>query len=146
MVEEAPQIREPAPPHEVRFSPIFNFFNHPKIGLPKKISSVYPAQKIVKPPHPEPSDVIEKSKIPEKYFTEKHFTAAEWKTFLQLQSLGAHIEPKKISLGTLKKEYRRLAKIYHPDSAQRGIYPKKFHELVFTFHTLEKKLVFLSKP
>lgn len=146
MVEETPITPEVPTQKTAPNSPVFPIFSHPKTWLPRKLNSAYPVKKISKEQSKQQKVEEIKIKIAEKIFTQTDLNSDEMKALVRFQTLGGHINAQQICLSTLKKEYRRLAKIYHPDSAKSLLDPKKFHELVTIYHTLEKKLAFLSKP
>jgi hypothetical protein len=61
-----------------------------------------------------------------------------------LQNLGADLDPSQLSLSSLKRQYRRLAKRWHPDHHAHAQAAEPFQQLTQAYQNLQQALTALS--
>ena len=100
----------------------------------------YPKVDVKKAPRKEPQQTKAKvvvNKTKENLISVLKLSEKAQKAYFLLIRLGAEFEDGKIGKSLLKSEYRRLAKIYHPDNQLSSSSSKKFNYL----HTCNKILI-----
>lgn len=131
--------------YEERFEP---FISAPHFSFsPSQFSNQYPRSKVVKtdakavqPPPQKP----EKVKIQEKSYKIGELGMDMATPFVTLIRLGAKLDEKAITLSALKREYRKLAKRYHPDHSKREDAVKLFQSCCQSYGQIKQALNSLS--
>lgn len=102
-------------------------------------SDLYPSQ-------PKAKSKITPNSTPQKLPAEENLTSIlklsqkSQKAFFLLEKLGANFEDGKLGVQALKREYRRLAKVFHPDQQTPLSCSKKFHYLHTCYQLLFNEL------
>ena len=144
--EEIPTPGSQQEPQKVQIPrPITQFFSQIKTWAPSQIPKAYPktVPKIA---------TVQKAKaevaappIEVKSFRSVQLSKEAQRSLATLRFLGAQVNCDKITLTDVKKEYRKLAKIYHPDSHHPKAEAKTFHQCCLSYRQLSACLIELSK-
>lgn len=126
----------------------FSLENSPffEVNFNKNFTSFNPVKKVYPTPS-RPSRESQQVKTPIKKAPQTHpqisilrLSENSQKSYFLLLKLGAQFEDGKIDSQALKNEYRRLAKVFHPDSPSNNSCSKKFHYLHTCYKVLTKAL------
>lgn len=117
----------------------YQFFTSQRSFTPSQIPKQYPR------PTPQKTSAIHTVKVEKNKKEEKHFKIGQLgleysSDLILLQNLGAEIESDKIQLSSLKKEFRRLAKKFHPDTSRENQTEKIFHSCHQAYSNLSRRL------
>ena len=116
-------------------------FMNPVVWTPHQIPKAYPRKraKTVVPPKPQKVEIIK-----EESWVIKELSDVLLKKIRQMEALGAKW-PETISQSSAKSEFRRLAKIYHPDHRHPQCNGKKFQVLLLLYRQIRSELELISK-
>ncbi len=118
-------------------------FNTPKITFtPQQIPQSYPSPS---PKKARPQPQAPKAVVQEPVYKIGEIGLEYTTDLMTLQSLGADLDPAKISVTGLKREYRKLAMKWHPDRSTADESGKNFHRACLAYRNLSQALATLSK-
>lgn len=136
----APQKRRSAPLRSSFGDPLLNFYVEKKQWIPSRGLTSYPKK----------TPSIKPIQVPEPVVSEEiSWEMAQLPVDLRLQlsafeDLGAKLDKDKIQKSHLKKQYRILAKKYHPDLQKDQNLASQFAELKKVFNRIEVEIKKLS--
>lgn len=135
-----------SPKRDLNFQPILSFFTDVKTWIPKHGLKSYPQKKCTQWKQETPkkhklsfSKPIKKRTQPEKFHSLSELSLSSQKAYISLQKLGATLPSQQFQISTLKREYRRLIKLFHPDHSQ-STSSQSFQMVLKNYRTLIKEL------